>query len=149
VLVAKAQVEEALQAVYQIRVSLGLPPQPESGDDLAQVPEDLNQTFSSVRAAMAKLMQVAAQLGVTDSFNKTPRQLVEDFYKRDPQGDIDRIYASLLADAPAVKQAETKLAQAERNLAQAKLNLRYCQVVAEIDGVVTRRNVNPGNNVMA
>ena len=26
-------------------------------------------------------------------------------------------------------------------------NLRYCDIVAEIDGVVTRRNVNPGNNV--
>ena len=29
------------------------------------------------------------------------------------------------------------------------MNLRYCDVVAEIDGVVTRRNVNPGNNVIA
>jgi membrane fusion protein, multidrug efflux system len=37
--------------------------------------------------------------------------------------------------------------QAERDLDQAKLNLRYCTVVAEIDGVITRRNVNPGNNV--
>ena len=32
---------------------------------------------------------------------------------------------------------------------QAKLNLSYCDVVAEIDGQVTRRNVNPGNNVAA
>ena len=39
--------------------------------------------------------------------------------------------------------------QAQRNLDQAKLNLRYCDVVAEIDGVVTRRDVNPGNNVIA
>ena len=36
---------------------------------------------------------------------------------------------------------------AKRDLVQAELNLRYCDVVAEIDGVVTRRNVNPGNNV--
>ena len=28
------------------------------------------------------------------------------------------------------------------------MNLRYCDVVSEIDGVVTRRNVNPGNNVI-
>jgi membrane fusion protein (multidrug efflux system) len=46
-----------------------------------------------------------------------------------------------------LKQAETALLLAERDLDQAKLNLRYCTVVAEIDGVVTRRNVNPGNNV--
>ena len=32
---------------------------------------------------------------------------------------------------------------------QAELDLRYCDIVAEIDGVVTRRNVNPGNNVQA
>jgi membrane fusion protein (multidrug efflux system) len=37
--------------------------------------------------------------------------------------------------------------QAERDLAQAELNLRYCEVRAEIDGLVARRNVNPGNNV--
>ncbi len=27
------------------------------------------------------------------------------------------------------------------------MNLRYCDIVSEIDGVVTSRNVNPGNNV--
>jgi membrane fusion protein (multidrug efflux system) len=148
-MVAQAQVQEALQAVYQIRASLGLPPVPEAGQDLAKAPEDLNQTFSSVREAQAKLMQAAAALGVSDSFNKTPRQLLTDFYKRDPQGDIDRIYAQLLKDAPAVKQAEAKVLQARENLAQAELNLRYTKVLAEIDGVVTRRNVNPGNNVVA
>jgi membrane fusion protein (multidrug efflux system) len=147
--VSEAQVQEALQGVYQVRVSLGLPPVPVAGDDLTLVPLDLNQTFSSVREAQARLMQAAATLGVSDSFNKTPRQLVQDFYKRDPKGDIDKIYAQLLKDAPAVKQAEAKLLQAESNLADAKLNLRYCKVLAEIDGVVTRRNVNPGNNVVS
>ena len=39
--------------------------------------------------------------------------------------------------------------RAERDLDEAKLNLRYCTIVAEIDGVITRRNVNPGNNVQA
>jgi membrane fusion protein, multidrug efflux system len=149
-MVAQAQVQEALQAVYQIRVSLGLPPVPVAGDDLTLVPPDLNQTFSSVREAQARLIQAAASLGVTTtSFNLTPRQMVEEFYKRDPKGDIDRIYAQLLKDAPAIKQAEAKLLQAEHNLDQAKLNLRYCKIVAEIDGVVTRRNVNPGNNVVS
>jgi membrane fusion protein (multidrug efflux system) len=148
-LVAKAQVEQALQGVYQVRVALGLPPKPETGDDLTQVPPDLDQTFSSVRQAQASLIQAAAQIGVTDSFNKTPKQMVTDFYKRDPRGNIDRIYAQLLIGAPAVKQAQAKLAQAQRNLDQALLNLRYCDVVSEIDGVVTRRDVNPGNNVIA
>ena len=75
--------------------------------------------------------------------------MITDFYKRDPSGDIDQIYAQLMKEAPIVKQAEAKVAQAQRNLDQALLDLRYCDVVAEIDGVVTRRNVNPGNNVVA
>lgn len=146
--VASARVEEALQGVYQVRVALGLPARPEQGDDLTEVPPDINQTFSSVKQAQAALLQAAAQIGLADSFNKTPRQMIADFYKRDSEGDIDRIYAKLIEDAPNIKQAEAKLAQAQRNLDQARLNLRFCNIVAEIDGVVTRRNVNPGNNVI-
>jgi membrane fusion protein (multidrug efflux system) len=148
-LVAKARVEEALQGVYQVRVSLGLPPKPDDGQDLAEVPDDIDQTFSSVRQAQAAVIQAIAELGVAESFNKTPRQMVADFYKRDAAGDIDRIYAQLLESAPAIKQAQTKLAEAQQALAQANLNLRYTDVLAEIDGVVTRREVNPGNNVIA
>jgi membrane fusion protein, multidrug efflux system len=75
--------------------------------------------------------------------------MLEEFYKRDPNGDIDKILAALVPEAPAVKQAEAKLQSAERDLDQAELNLRYCKIIAEIDGVITRRNVNPGNNVLA
>jgi membrane fusion protein, multidrug efflux system len=147
--VAEAQHEEALQNVYQQRVSLGLPTQPAAGGDLTEVPDDLDQTFSSVRQAQASLIQAAAQLGYSDSFGKTPRQMVADFYKQDPQGDIDRIYAELLKNAPAVLQAKARLAQSQRQLAVAQLDLRYCDVTSEIDGIVTRRNVNPGNHVVA
>ncbi|MFT3882418.1 MAG: HlyD family secretion protein [Gemmatales bacterium] len=146
-LVAQAQVEEALQGIYQVRVSLGLPIKPETGTDLSQVPKDIDQTFSTVRQAQASLMQAAAQLGINQSFSKTPKEMIAEFYKRDPQGDLDRIYDQLIKEAPTVKQAEAKLLQAQRNLEQAQLNLRYCDIVSEIDGVVTRRNVNPGNNV--
>jgi membrane fusion protein (multidrug efflux system) len=94
-------------------------------------------------------MQTAAQLGVVQSFDVSPKQMLERFYKRDAQGDIDRILAQLLKDAPPVKQAEAKVDEAQAHLDQAKLDLRYCDVVAEIDGVVTRRNVNPGDHVIA
>src|SRR5262249_25615178 len=77
----------------------------------------------------------------------TPRQTLEDFYKQHEQADLDVIFAQVIAGAPAIKQAEAKLLQARRDLDQAELNLRYCDVVCEIDGVVTRRNINPGNNV--
>ena len=144
---ARAQVTQSLADVYQIRVSLGLPAQPERGGDLAQVPPDLDQTFSSVLQAQAELIQSAAELGVVHSYDQTPKQMLDAFEKLDPEGNIDRTFARLAAEAPAVKQAEAKLAAANRDLAVAELDLRYCDVVAEIDGVVTRRNVNPGNDV--
>jgi membrane fusion protein, multidrug efflux system len=146
--VAKAQVTQALQNIYQARVALGLPAQVPEGKNLADVPPDLDQTFSSVRQALADLLQTAAQLGVVpSSYNLSPQQVVDEFYRRDPSGDLDRIYAEVIKNAPSLKQAETNLLQAQRDLDQANLNLRYCTVVAEIDGVISRRNVNPGNNL--
>ena len=141
---AGAELAQTLAEVYQIRVSLGLPAQPDGGGDLGQVPPDLDRTFSSVLEAQTELMQSAAQLGVVHSFAQDPKAMIAQFEKL---GDIDTTFAQLAASAPAVKQAEAKLEAARRDLAQAELNLRYCQITAEIDGVVTRRNVNPGNYV--
>src|SRR5262252_8925690 len=138
---ADAQVNETLAQVYQARASLGLPAQPSSGEDLGQVPPGLDETFSSVLAARADLIQSAAQLGVIHSYAQSPKQMLDEFAKH---GDVDRYFAQLTTEAPAVKQAEAKLEVANRELAQAELDLRYCDIVAEIDGVITRRNVNPG-----
>ncbi|RZN15893.1 HlyD family secretion protein [Bradyrhizobium sp. Leo121] len=147
--IAQAGIVQALADVNQVRVSLGLQTQPEDSADLDRVPPDLDQTFSSVLQAQAGLIQTAAELGVLHSYNQTPKQMLEEFYKLDPKGDVNRTFDRLAAEAPAVKQAEAKLAAAKRDLALAELDLRYCDVAAEIDGVVTRRNVNPGNDVQA
>jgi membrane fusion protein (multidrug efflux system) len=136
-----------LADVNQIRVSLGLQTQPEDSAELDQVPPDLDQTFSSVLQAQAELIQTAAKLGVLHSYNQTPKQMLDEFEKLDPKGDVNRTLDRLAAEAPTVKQAEAKLEATKRDLALAELDLRYCDVVAEIDGVVTRRNVNPGNDV--
>jgi membrane fusion protein, multidrug efflux system len=145
--VAEALVNQTLEEVSETRVSLGLPPHPESGD-LAEVPADLNQTFSGVRQALAELVQGAAQVGLPlSSVDKTPKQVLEEFIARDKEGNIDRILERIIPEAPEIRQAAAKRMQAERDLAQAELDLRYCEVRAEIDGVVARRNVNPGNNV--
>ncbi len=146
--VANAQVTQALENVYQARAALGLPAQPAEGANLADVPSNLDQTFSSVREALSDLLRSAAPLGVVpSSWDLTPKETLAEFYRRDPGGDINKIYAQIIKTAPGLKEAEAKLMQAERDLDQAKLDLRYCTVVAEIDGVITRRNVNPGNNV--
>jgi membrane fusion protein (multidrug efflux system) len=147
--VAQAQSNKAQQDVYRIRAGLGLPEKPAHGDNLSDVPPALDQTYSKVKEAQTRLMQTAAQLGSFHSFQESPAQMLAEFYRRDPSGNIDSIFAELLKDAPDVKQAEAKLSSAEANLEQDQLNLSYCDVVAEINGVVTRRNVNPGDQVLA
>ena len=140
---AGAELAEALAEVRQIRVSLGLSAQP-GGGDLGQVPPDLDESFSAVLEAQAQLIQSAAQLGVIHSFDESPKAMIDAFEKL---GNVDATLANYTAEAPAVRQAEAKLEVAKRDLAAAELNLQYCDITAEIDGVVTRRNVNPGNYV--
>jgi membrane fusion protein (multidrug efflux system) len=147
--VAKAQSAKAEQEVYEIRAALGLPPKPPNGGDLTAVPPDLDQHFSAVKEAQNRLVETAAQLGIVQPFKATPDEMLAQFYRRDPSGNIDIILDQVLSNAPDVKQAEAKLSVAQANLHQAKLNLAYCDVVADIDGVVTSRNVNPGNHVVA
>ena len=145
---AKAQVAEALETVRQTRVALGLPRDPPQGKSLTDVPPDIDQNFSTVRQALGELIKAVAILGVVSgSYDMTPKEVIANFLKRDPSGNINRIFAELIKNAPGLKQAEAVLVQAQRNLDQAQLDLRYCTIIAEIDGVVTRRNVNPGNYV--
>jgi membrane fusion protein, multidrug efflux system len=136
---ADAQVNEALAQVYQARVSLGLPAQPSSGEDLGQVPPDLDETFSSVLEAQADLIQSAAQLGVIHSYAQSPKQMLDEFAK---QGDIDRYFAQLTTEAPAVKQADAKLDLA-------KINLGYTRITAPAGGEVSERDVRAGQYVHA
>jgi membrane fusion protein (multidrug efflux system) len=146
---AAAGVKQALEEVHEARVALGLAPHPEKRD-LTDVPAEINQTFSGVRQAMADVNQSMAQLGFPlVSVSLTPQQALDEFARRDKDGNIDRILERMVPEAPAVRQAEAKLLQARRDLAKAELELRYCDIVSEIDGVVASRNVNPGNNVSA
>jgi membrane fusion protein (multidrug efflux system) len=148
--VAESAVDQALAAVGASRVGLGLPAQPLEGHDLGEVPGDLDQNYSAIRQALGQLYRSATLLGyVPRSWVLTPRQALDVFLQQDPEGNLDRIFAKLIPQAPAIKQAETKLQQARRELALAELDLRYCDVTSEIDGVVTSRNVNPGNHVSA
>jgi membrane fusion protein (multidrug efflux system) len=82
--VAAASVAQAHEAIAQTRVSLGLAPQPQTGKGLSDVPPDLNQTFSSVRAALAQCMLTMTQLGrPMSSTDLTPNKAIEEFGKLD------------------------------------------------------------------
>ena len=147
--VAQAQVDKAQQDVYRVRAALGLPQKPAQGNELSDVPPALDQTYSTVKEAQYRLVQTAAQLGSFHRFDESPQQMLADFYERDPSGSFDTIIEQILKNAPDVKQAKANLSEAQADLSQAELNLSYCDVVAEIDGVVTKRNVNPGDQVLA
>ncbi len=93
-------------------------------------------------------MQSLTQLGLLlDSTDLTPNQALDNFRRLDADGDINRILQGLIPRCPVVLQARSELEQARHDLEQAEPNLRYCNVVSDIDGVVTSRNVNPGNAV--
>ena len=146
--VDESAVDQALEAVFATRVGLGLPAQPPTGHDLGEVPDDLDQNFSGGSAGAGTMFRSVALIGYAPpSWVLTPRQALDVFLKQDAQGNLDRIFANLIPQAPVIKQAESKLHEARRALVLAELDLRYCDVVSEIDGVVTSRNVNPGNNV--
>jgi membrane fusion protein (multidrug efflux system) len=148
--VAQASVKQARETVFQVRAALGLVPEPEKGKELTDVPPDLNQTYSAVQTALTDCMQTITQLGLPlGSTELTPKQALEEFRRLDKDGNLDRILRNLVPKVPVVLQAKAQLGQAQHDLEQAELNLRYCDIVSEIDGVVTSRNVNPGNNVQA
>jgi membrane fusion protein (multidrug efflux system) len=143
--VATNRVTSAEQTIQQTRSSLGLPINYKNPLD---VPEDLDENFSTVQEALAGLYGSITQLGYTPpTWNSTPKQVKEAFYSQDPDKNLDRIFEKLIPESPAVKQAEAKVAQAQDDLSQAELNLRYCDIISDIDGQVTSRNVNPGNYV--
>jgi membrane fusion protein (multidrug efflux system) len=147
---AEATVDEAREEVSQVRASLGLPVQAEKGKEFTDVPPDLDQTFSEVRSAFSELVQTMTQLGVPIApAQATPSKAIAKFRELDEHGDLDRILLDLIPKVPAVLQAKADLERARHDLEQAELNVRYCDVVSQIDGVVTSRNVNLGNNIQA
>jgi membrane fusion protein (multidrug efflux system) len=146
--IAQVAVDQALHEVNVTRAGLGLPVGTANSTNLREVPADHDQTDSSVRQSLLELVQSLALLGYAPtSWKGTPKQVIDDFYKQDVDGDVDRIYAQLITRAPGIKQAEAKLRQANLDLDQAQLTLRDCSVVSAIDGMVISREVNAGNNV--
>ena len=144
--VAEASVNQAREEVYQVRSSLGLLPQPEKGKDFADVPPDLDQTYSEVLTALAQLLQTSAQLGrPLASVTATPREALDAFRRLDKDGEIDRIFRELIPKVPAVIQAKAKLQQARHDLDQALLNLRYTRLRAPFPGVVVKRYLHLGD----
>jgi membrane fusion protein (multidrug efflux system) len=147
-LAADALVRTGRENVRKTRVALSLPVEPPASKDLGYVPPDLEQTHPSVRAALSQMVEMAAQLGIELPADvETPKQLLARYHLEPEDSWLEQFVRKLVADAPTIKVASADVEQARHDLAQAQLDLRYCDIVSDIDGVVTSRNVNSGNNV--
>ena len=126
------------------------PTKPPTGHDLTEVPRRPRpELLRRPRGARATLVQSrpssAMSLATCERHPETgPGRFLQAGPERRPRPHLRQ---HSFPNAPAVKQAEAKLLQARPRPGPGQLNLRYCDIVSEIDGVVTRRNVNPGNNV--
>jgi membrane fusion protein (multidrug efflux system) len=149
-LAAEALVHTGRENVRKTRAALNIPLEPPAGKDLGYVPPDLEQTHPSVRAALSQMVESAAHLGVElPPDAETPKQLLARYHMEPEDSWLEQFVRKLVEEAPAIKVAVADAEQARADLAQAQLDLRYCDIVSEIDGVVTSRNVNPGNDVQA
>jgi membrane fusion protein (multidrug efflux system) len=147
-LAAEALVRTGQENVHKTRAALSLPLEPPAGKDLGYVPPDLEQTHPSVRTALSQMVVSAAQLGIELPQDvETPKQLLARYHLEREDSWLEDFVRKLVAEAPAIKVAQADVEQARAELAQAQLDLRYCDIVSDIDGVVTSRNVNRGNNV--
>ena len=145
---AHARVAQALQQVRSLRAALARPEDPEPGKDLDDVPDQWEQHHPDVLAALGQLAINLAELGVKiPSYYDTPDQFITEIRKRAPGENIDALIAETVEKAPSVATARAQVEQAEAQLALAQLELSYCRIIADIDGVVSNRNVNPGDRV--
>ncbi|QJX00319.1 HlyD family secretion protein [Frigoriglobus tundricola] len=143
--VARQRVIDATETIRRTRANLGLPP---NDADPTAAPADLEETYSAVQTALSDTAQALAQAGVPIRLRGlTPKSLREQVERLDPSGDLNEALDRIVEQAPTVRQARASVDQAREDLRNAELNLRYTYVYAPIDGQVTRRSVNPGDNV--
>ena len=134
--------------VYATRASLGLPPQPAPGRGALRTFRPIwLRTFWAWRSAIDRpdMRHIGLPLARSDA---TPEEVLDGFAGRTPAA------AATAPSNPADRQLAGRQAGGGedagircRDLEQAQLSFSYCDIVSDIDGVVTRRNVNPGNYV--
>lgn len=109
-----------------------------SGDDLFTI--DPRPYQAALDSASATLKQMQADM----KLQKTLLDRAEDLHKKGTvaQEDLDRARASY-----EIAVARRDLAKAAQ--ATAELNLEYCHIKAEIDGTISRRKVDPSNQLTA
>ena len=152
---AQARVLQALEQIHSLRAALELPEEPPPGKPYDDIPPDLDQRHSSVRAALGALSVSIAQVGLPlPPFYETADEFIESFKKNasdhssNPNvNPMDALIEKTLEKSPGVEVARAQVAQAEQALAEARLQLGYCTIRADIGGFISNRSVNPGDRV--
>lgn len=132
----------------------------------------LEQAQTQVQVAQAKIGEADAQVTVAKTNAENAERDFQRFIALDArarsQQQIDNATAAQRSSAAQVQQAQANLAGAKAQVAdagqavktaqadvakaaadvlRAQLNLGYCRITAPVDGIVTRKNVEPGQYV--
>jgi membrane fusion protein (multidrug efflux system) len=132
----------------------------------------LAQAQTQVQVAQAKIGEAEAMVTVARTNAENADRDYQRFMALDPrarsQQQIDNATAAQRSSAAQVQQAQANLkaaqaqaadadqavktaqadvAKAAADVLRAQLNLGYCQIVAPVEGIVTRKNVEPGQYV--
>jgi membrane fusion protein (multidrug efflux system) len=140
--------------------------------DLATARDKLNQARAELVAAQADVVQLQAELAMTQltSDNTTrdyeryhglkiearSQQQMDNAVTAKDTGDAQvaqakaKLAASYASEAEAdaaLKVAESTLARSSADLRQAQINLNYCDIYAPATGLITQKQVEPGDYV--
>ena len=103
-------------------------------------------------AAVAAADASNADLANAQASEKAAADAVRVAHERETQAQAMLKYAEtapqqVAAQSARAKQAEAQVKQAQAQLDQAKLNLSYTNIVAPVDGIITRKSVEIDQNV--
>ncbi len=115
--------------------------------DLAMLTMELSRAQAQVASAQARVKEAeAATLAATKELARKRTLAARDLA---PARDLDNAAANAQQIRASVDALKAEVRAAEANLAIAKANLQRGRIISPIDGVVLRRNVEPGQTVAA
>ncbi len=107
--------------------------------------QQFDQAVATANADLAALNQAKANVAGAQASLQMARDTVTQ--RRAQLTNAKTAPDQIKIQKAKTDQAEAQVEQAKAELAQAKLNLSYCRIVAPVDGIITRKSVEVGQNV--
>jgi HlyD family secretion protein len=115
--------------------------------DAAPYEAQLAQARASLLSARAQRAQASANLALAEKNLARANELRAAALNA--QSEVDQAVAARDAGRASVQVAEAQIAQANAGLSEAENRLTYTRILAPIDGIVSKRGVEPGQTVAA